>query len=115
MVAFNYPKQNRLQAFREYRNVMHCGKKIISSCFVIYSKQNFQQPKLGIIVAKKQVKLSVKRNGIKRIIRESFRHAINSLPHHDFVVIVRHRVLTKDSSEVRVELNRLWEKLANVV
>ncbi|UOD50539.1 ribonuclease P protein component [Orrella daihaiensis] len=38
------------------------------------------QPKLGLIIPKRLARLSVQRNAIKRVLRESFRHQQSKLP-----------------------------------
>lgn len=48
-----------------------------------------QQPRLGIVVAKRNVKLAVERNRLKRAIRESFRHQCQQLTGLDIVVVVK--------------------------
>lgn len=47
------------------------------------------QPRLGIVVAKRNVKLAVKRNKLKRMIRESFRLQQQLLMGLDVVVVVK--------------------------
>ncbi len=45
--------------------------------------------RLGIVVAKKNVRLAVARNRLKRIVRESFRQQQDSLQGLDVVVIIK--------------------------
>lgn len=45
--------------------------------------------RLGIVVAKKNVKLAVARNRLKRIVRESFRLQQQSLHGLDIVVVIK--------------------------
>ena len=47
------------------------------------------QARLGIVVAKRNVRLAVARNRIKRLVRETFRHQQQRLNGLDIVVVVK--------------------------
>ncbi len=70
--------------------------------------------RLGLAVAKKNAKLAVQRNRIKRIIRESFRMHQTTIPAVDIVVMIRPAVVKADNKTLFAELGELWQKL-NVV
>ncbi len=65
-------------------------------------------PRLGLIIPKRRVRSAVKRNRHKRVIRESFRLALNRLPAVDIVV-----QLTGDpaAADLRAELDDFWNQL----
>jgi ribonuclease P protein component len=67
--------------------------------------------RLGIIVAKKNVKLAVQRNRIKRLLRESFRNKRDSLPNLDIVVLAKKGADLVNNQESAQELDYLWRKL----
>ena len=69
------------------------------------------EPRLGIIVAKKHIKLAVQRNRIKRLLRDSFRNKRDSLPHLDIVVLAKKGLDQLDNAECVQELDYLWRKL----
>ena len=52
--------------------------------------------RLGLVIPKRQVRLAVHRNRLKRWIRESFRHHQQQLPAADIVVRVHGAALTHD-------------------
>lgn len=56
-------------------------------------------PRLGLIIPKRQVRLAVRRNTLKRWIREAFRHRQQCLPAADIVVRVQGAALTHDQVE----------------
>ena len=64
--------------------------------------------RLGLIVAKRQLKRAVDRNRAKRVLRESFRHARRSLPAADIVVQL---VSTAPVEAIAKSANELWIKL----
>lgn len=68
------------------------------------------QGRLGIVVAKRNVRLAVNRNRLKRLIREAFRQQQHCLPGLDVVVVVR-----KDFAAQANERNKLSNMLARIV
>lgn len=116
MTNKRFPRSKRLLKKQQFRDVLSHGKKHVAECFVFYIKKNDQNTaKLGIIVAKRFVKLAVKRNTIKRIIRESFRQSDN-MPslNLDIVIVCRSNLSKLNKSQLRAELNQRWEKLATI-
>jgi len=71
--------------------------------------------RLGIIVAKKNVKLAVQRNRIKRLLRESFRCKRESIPNIDIVVLAKKSVDKLNNTACSEELDYLWRKLGRKV
>lgn len=67
-------------------------------------------PRVGLTVAKKQVKRAHERNRIKRLTRESFRLRQHSLPAMDFVVIAKKGAQDLDNRELIEILEKLWRR-----
>lgn len=70
--------------------------------------------RLGLAIAKKRARRAVDRNRIKRVARESFRHARASLAGHHVVVMNRDAAATASAAELRAALDALWRRLARV-
>lgn len=68
------------------------------------------QPRLGIVVAKRRAKRSVDRNILKRIIRESFRLNKQALPDKDFIVILKRPIKFIKRSNLRLQMETLWKQ-----
>lgn len=68
-------------------------------------------PRLGLAIARKQVRHAVRRNRIKRLIRESFRLHQQELSALDVVVIARRGVDAMAARDVYVVLRRQWAKV----
>lgn len=68
------------------------------------------QSRLGLVVAKKHVRLAAQRNRIKRQVREYFRcHPLRDP--RDLVFIARKGIADLSNEDIRTELDRLWIKL----
>ena len=68
-------------------------------------------PRLGLVIAKKNIRLAVERNRVKRIIRETFRHHQQSLSGLDAVVLARRGLDNLDNAELHRLLNQQWQRL----
>ena len=64
---------------------------------------DFGQPRLGVVVPKRFVKLAVHRNTIKRWARESFRRRQQRLPTSDIILHVCGQAVTFAQVEAAIE------------
>lgn len=75
-------------------------------------------PRLGLVVAKKNVRLAVERNRFKRLVRETFRAYQHQLPPIDCVFLTRKGLDQLDNATFQRQLvqqfNRLIKKAAPV-
>jgi len=77
-----------------------------SGNFRVLARQNeVDLPRLGVSIRKRDYKLAVERNRLKRRIKNSFRVNLNKLPCYDFVVMVN----AGESFENKNKLDALWE------
>jgi ribonuclease P protein component len=67
--------------------------------------------RLGLVIAKKNVRLAVHRNRIKRIAREIFRTLPSSEPPMDVVLLARRGLGQLDNAALSSILLRQWQKL----
>ncbi len=67
--------------------------------------------RLGLAISKKNAKRAVDRNRIKRIIRESFRLNLQSLPFIDLVVMAKPVTKNADNQQIFHSLEQHWNKL----
>ena len=73
MVLFSFPRAERLLNRKDFVNLNRLGKRRYTAHFVIiFRKNNLGITRLGITASKKTGN-SVKRNRIKRLIREFYR------------------------------------------
>jgi ribonuclease P protein component len=101
----------RLKKRREFERVYRNGKKYWNKTFVVYILPNKTNiTRLGLTVSKK-VGNSVKRNRVKRLIRESFRLSQEQiLPGYDIVVIAQPRAYSLKYKQLQSELLSLLRR-----
>ncbi|WP_246434582.1 ribonuclease P protein component [Teredinibacter haidensis] len=86
------------------------------SNFLILAKaNNLGYPRLGLIIAKKNIRLAVNRNRVKRLIRETFRLKQHNLPAIDAIVLARRGGDQIANQELLEILENLWKRLAKRV
>lgn len=80
--------------------------------FLILAKPNkLETPRLGLVIAKKYIRLSVQRNRVKRLIRESFRHQQEHLQGLDVIVLARRGLDLLDNPKISRELEKQWQRI----
>ena len=86
-------------------------QKISTKHFLLLKNTNdLSFARIGVAVRKKDIKLAVHRNKIKRQIKGSFAIRSSALPAFDYVVLVKKNI-TLSGSLVKEELEKLWKKL----
>jgi len=112
MKALSFPKSHRLLRPADYGKVFDDVQlKVPHRNFLILATpNNLGHARIGLIFSKKNLKLAVQRNRIKRQVRESFRHQAD-YPNLDIVVLGRQGLANLESRSVRVALDELWRRL----
>ena len=80
-----------------------------SNILILCKSNNLGFARIGVAIRKKDTKLAVDRNNIKRKIKGSFRSKVLELPHIDFVVFVK-RDLKEKEKELKEDLEKIWTK-----
>jgi len=108
----SFPVQLRLRNAADYKKVFDNPFRSTDRYFTILAIANEgQYPRLGLAIAKKNIKKAVARNRIKRTVRESFRLKQHDLGNIDFVVLARRDAADADVSALRVSLEKHWQKI----
>ncbi len=109
---FQFLKCHHLLKSEQFNRVFNKGKVVRSKYLLIFSLENqLDYPRLGFAISKKSIKSAVKRNRIKRIIKEEFRHQKKLLQGIDIVIVSHNKILELLNHEVREILVTSWKKL----
>lgn len=102
----------RLKNAGEFDFVFAKPCRSANRCFTALARPNQKnKPRLGLIISKRCAKSAVQRNRLKRLIRESFRHAQEELAGFDIVVIGKSSAVLKSNQELAKLLDRQWLEL----
>lgn len=113
MTETSFEREKRLLKPYEFKRVFDNTelRSGTSQILVLASANQLENARIGFVFAKKNMKLAVDRNRVKRIIRESFRHQQMKLPALDFVILGRKGLSELDNTEIRAMIDVLWFRL----
>ncbi len=96
-----------------YGRVFDAADIRASSKYLVFlaTGNSLDHHRLGVIVAKKNVKLAAQRNRFKRIVREMFRTRPADPKGLDVVVMARRGVETLDNNTLSTIVREQWQKL----
>jgi ribonuclease P protein component len=81
----------------------------------IVKENNLSHGRIGVVVAKKNIRRAVDRNLVKRIVKESFRKGEVSTLMVDIVVLVRSNLIRLSRKQQNEDLTSLWQALIKKV
>jgi ribonuclease P protein component len=106
------PAELRLRRKAQFEAAYANGRRLGDGYFsVTVSPNKAGIPRVGLAVAVKVAGNSVKRNRIRRLIRESFRLSQLEIPPVDLIVSARARARDASNAELRASLAALWDKV----
>jgi ribonuclease P protein component len=116
MTELGFPKALRLLTPADFKRVFDdADLRVSSKELLILARVNFlDRPRLGLVIAKKHIRLATQRNRIKRIVRESFRSqraALCGAQNVDTIVLARGGLDRLDNRALREVLRQLWQQL----
>ncbi|MBX2868952.1 MAG: ribonuclease P protein component [Acidiferrobacterales bacterium] len=108
-----FGRQNRILTGGHYKAVFDNRLRFHSRFFSFHLMRNTASySRVGIAVSKKVSKLAVERNRIKRQIRDSFRHYLETESmtdiHTDFVVVAKFAASEVENRVIRADLDQNW-------
>lgn len=104
----------RLRTPAEFAVVLRRGEVLTSTHFLVKRRANgLHHPRLGLIVGKRNLKLAVARNRLKRCIREMVRLNQGKLVGMDLVFRLRAPVAADADMILRQEVAELVERLSS--
>lgn len=110
----DFGREKRLLTPRQYKVVFDSpsGKLPGRNVLLLVRENGLPHPRIGLVIGKKSVKLSVERNRIKRQLRETFRLHQMDLTGWDIVVIARKGLADLDNPELAKQFAKLWRRLS---
>ena len=111
--SFAFSRAERLLSSAEFKAVFDGATVRVSDrhLLMLAIPNKDDKARLGLVIAKKHIKLAVGRNRVKRLIRESFRLNKATLPSLDIVVLARKGIGELDNKELQQLLNNSWLRL----
>jgi len=112
-----FSKASRLLDARDYSRVFNGVEAKASHKHLLLLAIRNDKPghRLGLVVAKKNVRLAVQRNRIKRQAREVFRSLPQCKPSMDVVLLTRRGIDQLDNAELSSILRQQWLRLTRQI
>jgi ribonuclease P protein component len=109
-----FSRSCRLLTASDYKTVFDKSQLKVSNRYflVLATNNSLPTPRVGLVIAKKNVGKAVHRNRIKRLIRQSFRTQKSTLNNLDLVVLARKDADKLENQAIVDQLNQLWQDLA---
>ena len=113
-VSQDFSREKRLLTPRHFKAVFDSptGKVPGKNLLLLARNNDLDHPRLGLVIGKKSVKLSVERNRLKRLMRESFRQHQDNLVGWDIVIVARKGLGDVENPELIQHFGKLWKRLA---
>jgi len=113
---FEFTRANRLLTSADFKKVFDNAKKSGDKYFtVLVSNNDLNVARLGLAISKKNTRLAVQRNRLKRLIRESFRLNNETLLGIDIVVLASYRASKQNNSVLISSLDKHWTKVTDII
>jgi len=114
VASFAFPKSHRLLTSGDFQAVFADAPVRASHKHFLILARPTDNPhsRLGLVIAKKHIRLASRRNRIKRLIRETFRHQQPTLGGIDVIVLARKGMDELDNPQLIAQLNGQWQRIA---
>jgi ribonuclease P protein component len=108
-----FGRKLRLLTAPDYKVVFGKAELKVScpQLLILAIKSGYEDPRLGLVIAKKHIRLAVERNRVKRLIRESFRKHQQLLIEMDIVILARSGADRLDNKDFVTLVEKLWQDL----
>lgn len=113
-MSFSFSRDVRLCSAADFKQVFDkTDIKVSCRQLLILAKENeLPHARLGLVVAKKNIRTAIGRNRAKRHIRETFRLKQDGLGNLDIVVLVRKGFGELEDSELNRLMAKQWSRLS---
>ena len=109
--SFSFQPELRLLSANDYSRVFDKALKVHNKAFTLLARKNqYDHPRLGLVIAKKNLKFAFQRNRIKRILREHFRLNTQIILNFDLVILTRREISSLSKEDIIGYRNDLFER-----
>lgn len=78
---------------------------------MLYRPSELEHARLGMTTPARRIRTAVARNRIRRLVRESFRHAQDGLRGLDIVVLAKEPAVGAANADIGASLAKHWSRL----
>lgn len=110
--GYTFPKKEKLLKTSDFKLVYSRGRAYYSPAFTLYLL-NVQgdERRIGFVVSKKNARKAVKRNKIKRQLREVYRLNKNRIASGiNLIIIAKKQAAELNFHQIEAEIIRLWKR-----
>ena len=112
MARATFPRAARLLTARDFARLRICSRRVgTRNLTAEVAMSETGDARMGLAVSRRVSKKAVRRNRIKRIARDSFRHHRALLPALDILVIARGSADLQDNPTLHAEFAHLWRRI----
>lgn len=113
MADQSFGRKLRLLTASDYKAVFGKAELKVScpQLLILAIKSGYEDPRLGLVIPKKHIRLAVERNRLKRLLRESFRKHQQLLIEMDIVILARFGSDKLDNENFVTLVEKLWQDL----
>ena len=113
MSDFGFSKKLRLLGAADFQPVFKNARYKVSCQYLLLLAFDSSTPfpRVGLVIAKKNIAKAVQRNRVKRQLRESFRYNQSLLPTLDIVILARSGLGTLSNEQLRQKIEKHWTDL----
>lgn len=109
----SFTPAQRLHNKSDFDRVYKDARRFADGLFAVFVRGNGgAQARLGLSIAVRIIGGAVRRNHLKRLIRESFRHHQHELPAVDIVINARAGARDADNATIMRSLERHWRTVS---
>ncbi len=108
---YSFQRELRLLSAKDYSHVFDKAFKVHNKAFTLLARKNdLNRPRLGLVIAKKNLKFAHQRNRVKRLLREHFRLHQAHIAHYDLVILTRRDIAVLSQTDIIRFRDDLFER-----
>lgn len=113
MAGHRFDRRLRLLTPADFKRVFDQSELKVScpELLLLARRNQLPHPRIGLVMARKNIRRAVQRNRIRRIVRENLRMQQHSLEGLDIIVMVRRGADQLDNPALHRQLLQLFEQL----